>query len=220
MADEIKGINFDVGNLAYLEQVDDVSMPIPEIDAIKEAAARGIDLSALEALDEMPAVQARKITEGVPLIVNQNAPDADSLKNEWGAFSLAMGDAVPKIFELSDRPFFIIRDDKIAYINKTAMAILEISNAADVIGMSFWQFVVKEDWNLLSQNIGAMLTDGMIVSASLLEHRNERGKQAENIINNIISEQKIDVDAISGATNSSNVIKKAIENAIKTFDNF
>lgn len=167
MADEIKGINFDVGNLAYLEQVDDVSMPIPEIDAIKEAAARGIDLSALEALDEMPAVPARKITEGVPLIVNQNAPDADSLKNEWGAFSLAMGDAVPKIFELSDRPFFIIRDDKIAYINKTAMAILEISNAADVIGMSFWQFVVKEDWNLLSQNIGAMLTEGMIVSARL-----------------------------------------------------
>ena len=55
----------------------------------------------------------------------------------------------------------------------------------------------------------------MIVSASLLEHRNERGKQAENIINNIISEQKIDVDAISGVTNSSNVIKKAIETAIK-----
>ena len=52
-------------------------------------------------------------------------------------------------------------------------------------------------------------------SASLLEHRNERGKQAENIINNIISEQKIDVDAISGVTNSSNVIKKAIETAIK-----
>lgn len=59
------------------------------------------------------------------------------------------------------------------------------------------------------------IKDGMIVSASLLEHRNERGKQAENIINNIISEQKIDVDAISRVTNSSNVIKKAIETAIK-----
>ena len=59
------------------------------------------------------------------------------------------------------------------------------------------------------------IKDGVIVSINLLEHRNERGKQAENIINNIISEQKIDVDAISGATNSSNVIKKAIETAIK-----
>ncbi len=57
--------------------------------------------------------------------------------------------------------------------------------------------------------------NGVIVSINLLEHRNERGKLAENIIGNIISEQKIDVDIISGATNSSNVIKKAIEKAVK-----
>ena len=31
----------------------------------------------------------------------------------------------------------------------------------------------------------------------------------------IIEEQKIDVDAVSGATNSSTVIKKAVENALK-----
>ena len=58
------------------------------------------------------------------------------------------------------------------------------------------------------------IKDGMIVSINLLEHRNERGKRAEAIIDNVISEQKIEVDAISGATNSSNVIKKAIEKAI------
>ena len=58
------------------------------------------------------------------------------------------------------------------------------------------------------------IKDGVIVSVNLLEHRNERGKCAEDIIDNVISEQKIDVDAISGATNSSNVIKKAIEKAI------
>lgn len=58
------------------------------------------------------------------------------------------------------------------------------------------------------------IKDGVIVSINLLEHRNERGKRAEDIIDNVISEQKIDVDAISGATNSSNVIKKAIEKAI------
>lgn len=54
---------------------------------------------------------------------------------------------------------------------------------------------------------------GVIVSINLLEHRNERGESAEDIINNIIAEQKINVDAVSGATNSSNVIKKAIEKA-------
>ena len=59
-----------------------------------------------------------------------------------------------------------------------------------------------------------MTFDGVIVSINLLEHGNERGKRAEEIIGDVISEQKIDVDAISGATNSSNVIKKAIEKAI------
>lgn len=57
--------------------------------------------------------------------------------------------------------------------------------------------------------------DGVIVSINLLEHRNERGKRAESIIDDVISEQKIDVDAVSGATNSSSVIKKAVENAIR-----
>ena len=60
------------------------------------------------------------------------------------------------------------------------------------------------------------IKEGMIVSFDLLEHRNERGKRAESIIDDIMLKQKIDVDAVSGATNSSNVIKKAIENALQT----
>ncbi|MBQ4524251.1 MAG: FMN-binding protein [Lachnospiraceae bacterium] len=54
-----------------------------------------------------------------------------------------------------------------------------------------------------------------IVSITLLEHRNERGKPAESILDDVVAKQEIDVDAVSGATNSSNVIKKAIENAVE-----
>ena len=57
--------------------------------------------------------------------------------------------------------------------------------------------------------------NGKVVSINILEHKHERGKTAETVIDKIISEQKIDVDAISGATNSSTVIKKAVENALK-----
>lgn len=56
--------------------------------------------------------------------------------------------------------------------------------------------------------------DGRIQSVTLLEHRHERGKAAEVILNDVVEQQKIDVDAVSGATNSSKVMKKAIENAI------
>ncbi len=59
------------------------------------------------------------------------------------------------------------------------------------------------------------IKNGIIVSVKLLEHRNEQGECAESIIDDVLAEQKIDVDAVSGATNSSNVIKKAIENAVR-----
>ena len=55
-----------------------------------------------------------------------------------------------------------------------------------------------------------------ITNINILEHRHERGKTAEVIADSIVDEQKIDVDAISGATNSSTVIKKAVENALKS----
>lgn len=62
------------------------------------------------------------------------------------------------------------------------------------------------------------ISGGRIVSLQLLEHRNERGASAESVIDAVQAEQKIDVDAVSGATNSSKVIKKAIENAVSGVD--
>ena len=53
-----------------------------------------------------------------------------------------------------------------------------------------------------------------IVSINIVEHRNERGESAEKIIDDMVEKQEIHVDAVSGATNSSNVIEKAVENAL------
>ena len=57
--------------------------------------------------------------------------------------------------------------------------------------------------------------NGRVTQIELLEHRNERGQRAESIIDDIVSKQSLEVDAISGATNSSLVIKKACENALR-----
>lgn len=58
------------------------------------------------------------------------------------------------------------------------------------------------------------IVDDTIQSIDLLEHRNERGQRAESIISEILTKQNLEVDAVSGATNSSVVIKKAMENAL------
>ena len=55
-----------------------------------------------------------------------------------------------------------------------------------------------------------------VTNVGLLEHRNWKGKAAENIIpHRIIDEQSTKVDAVSGATVSSTAIMNAVEDAIQ-----
>lgn len=53
-----------------------------------------------------------------------------------------------------------------------------------------------------------------ITDVELLEHKHERGATAEVIVKSIASEGRIDVDEVSGATNSSLVIKMACVKAL------
>lgn len=62
--------------------------------------------------------------------------------------------------------------------------------------------------------VAVTVENGAITQIEILEHKNERGTPAEKIIDDILQQQSIDVDAVSGATNSSKVIKKAVENAL------
>lgn len=53
-----------------------------------------------------------------------------------------------------------------------------------------------------------------IVSITLLEHKNDRGAPAEAVVEKMVQQQKVKVDAVASATNSSMVIEKAVENAL------
>ena len=76
-------------------------------------------------------------------------------------------------------------------------------------------YIGEYDVNFIYARVEVTVQNGEITNINILEHRHERGKAAETVIEKIIEEQKIDVDAVSGATNSSTVIKKAVENALK-----
>ncbi len=47
-----------------------------------------------------------------------------------------------------------------------------------------------------------------------LQHRHDQGEAAEVIPDRVIAAQSLDVDMVSGATNSCMVILKAVENAL------
>ena len=55
-----------------------------------------------------------------------------------------------------------------------------------------------------------------IVSIEIVEHQAWRGKQAESVVlERILAAQSTDVDAVSGATNSSRVIMNAVHKAVE-----
>lgn len=78
------------------------------------------------------------------------------------------------------------------------------------------EYVGNCDVGLISATVNVDIKAGRIEKIHLVKHKNEKGKAAEVIVGDIVQQQKIDVDAISGATNSSKVIKKAVENALES----
>lgn len=56
--------------------------------------------------------------------------------------------------------------------------------------------------------------DHEIIQVNILKHSNGKGEPAEVIINDVISNQSIEVDSIAGATFSSKVILLAIKDAL------
>ncbi len=94
-------------------------------------------------------------------------------------------------------------------VKETVFDEIDVANVSDGI------YIGEYDVNFIYAKVEVTVEEGKIVSINILEHRHERGKSAEIVIEKIMEEQKIDVDAISGATNSSTVIKKAVENALK-----
>ncbi|WP_228727927.1 FMN-binding protein [Fusibacter ferrireducens] len=71
------------------------------------------------------------------------------------------------------------------------------------------------DASLVSATVSVKVHSGNITEINLLEHKFERGKPAEAILDTVIHEQSLDVDTVTGATNSSKTILKAMENALK-----
>ena len=94
-------------------------------------------------------------------------------------------------------------------VKETTFSDIDISNIPDGV------YVGEYDVDFIYAKVEVTVQNGAVTNIDILEHKNGHGKPAEIIVDKIIKEQKIDVDTVSGATNSSTVIKKAVENALK-----
>ena len=94
-------------------------------------------------------------------------------------------------------------------VKETTIEEVNISDIPDGV------YIGEYDVNFIYAKVEVDVSGGNIIDDRILEHRQERGKAAEAVANEIVDEQRIDVDTVSGATNSSIVIKKAVEVALK-----
>ena len=98
-----------------------------------------------------------------------------------------------------------------SYQNKVQSTVV---SDVDISAIPDGSYIGEYDVGLVYAKVEVNIESGRIADIFILEHRNGRGTTAESIVDSIISNQKIDVDSVSGATNSSTVIKKAIELAL------
>lgn len=120
-----------------------------DIKILEDAPKYNIDLEALE------NYQARPVTAAAVNVDDAVAED----KYFWQELDVSLADMTSYVFDDDERPIVMVSDDKIAYLNKAAQNMLELSSQKEAMGGKFLRFVEKGDRDKLASGIGEMLAD-------------------------------------------------------------
>lgn len=93
-------------------------------------------------------------------------------------------------------------------INQIEINEIDLSNIKDGEYLGEYKTIA------VSAKVRISVKDHKITTIEILQHINWQGKAGEAVIEKVINQQTLKVDTISGATASSKVILKAIENAL------
>lgn len=104
----------------------------------------------------------------------------------------------------------IVISTLVADVNSISVSNPDIANIED--GMYVGEYSVTPVY----VKVEVFVVDQKITNVKIIEHENGLGGKAEKIVDDIISKQSLEVDAVSGATVSSKCIIKAIENALQS----
>lgn len=94
-------------------------------------------------------------------------------------------------------------------VNRIMVSNLNMANITD--GLYVGEYSVTPVY----VKVEVSVTEHKITSIKIIEHENGLGSKAEKIVDEVIRQQVLEVDAVSGATVSSKCILKAIENALQ-----
>lgn len=76
----------------------------------------------------------------------------------------------------------------------------------------------KCEFKMVKAEVEVVIKSGKLETIKIVKHENMMGKPAEKITERVKEKQSLQVDTVAGATYSSKVILKAIENSVKQFN--
>ena len=108
----------------------------------------------------------------------------------------------------------------ISFVLKTVSHMKKQLNGFDKTGIEISQvqdgvYEGKSETDLVKVEVRVTVLNGEISDIEILKHECGLGKPAEEMIAEMIQKNDVEVDAISSATFSSEVIKDAIRNALR-----
>ena len=138
------------------------NMAVPEavdLAVLQEAQKYNVDLQNLE------NVAMGKTETAAENVVN-NADDS------WSGLDVKLFDMVNLVFDKADYPIFVVQDDYVVYVNQVVCDVLHINSKA-ALHHKFLELVYRDDWNLLANNIGEMLTSHKEVNIRFNDEKNK-----------------------------------------------
>ena len=99
----------------------------------------------------------------------------------------------------------------LSYRAKVRDIVIETKDAANIPDGTY---IGECDVGYISAKVSVTVRAGEIASIELIEYKHDRGAAAVRTVDDILNQQRVEVDAVSGATNSSRVIMKAVDDAL------
>ena len=127
---------------------------------------------------------------------------------KWGKTVLIILSAVLLLGGLAGGLYLKSISDYKAKVNALDFANIDLSKVADGV------YDGSCETGVVNATVQVTVRDHVIADISLVRHDNGRGASAEAVLQQMLRSQTTDVDAVSGATCSSKVIRKAVENAL------
>ncbi len=105
--------------------------------------------------------------------------------------------------------FLLIAGNMVRNVQNISVSMPDLSNVQD------GNYIGEYSITPVHVKVEVSVSNHRITNITILQHDNGLGSTAESIVNDVMEEQSLKIDAVSGATVSSKCILKAVENALE-----